>query len=73
MNEDKVWTAFCGTYNAIYDLFGEWDTFYANHGSGVTLPGLRAEWKEYVETVLVSMVRRTRGTFDSLEALSLLR
>lgn len=29
LNTAAVWDAFCGTYEAVYDLMGEFDTWYS--------------------------------------------
>jgi hypothetical protein len=64
MNHDEVWDAFCGTYEAIYDILGEWQDWWNANGSGYTPPNMQDEWKAYIETVLESLVRRGRASFD---------
>ncbi|KAH6867367.1 hypothetical protein B0T10DRAFT_572385 [Thelonectria olida] len=64
MNNPTIWAKFCDTYEAMYKLFGDFDTFYATQGSGVTIPSLQKEWKEYIEVVLTSMVLRSKTAFE---------
>ncbi|KAH7309224.1 hypothetical protein B0I35DRAFT_398631 [Stachybotrys elegans] len=64
LNHPEVWQAFCSVYEAIYDLLGNWDDWWDANGSGFTPPSLQAEWRDYMETVLTSLVRRSRSTFD---------
>lgn len=64
MNEDPVWEAFCGTYEAIHKLLGRWDDWWVKNGSGVTIPSLQDEWREYIESVLTSLVNRSKASFD---------
>ncbi|RSL51633.1 hypothetical protein CEP51_015172 [Fusarium floridanum] len=64
MNDPIIWKKFCDTYEALYELFGEFDTFYAQQGSGFTIPSLQKEWKEFIEVVLTSMVSRSKTAFE---------
>ncbi|CAM1509829.1 Fc.00g001640.m01.CDS01 [Cosmosporella sp. VM-42] len=66
LDDKEVWEAFCGTYEAIYDLFGDFDTWYATNSGAQTIPSLQEEWKDYIREVLDSLVRRSRATFDTL-------
>ncbi|KAF6785553.1 chitinase [Colletotrichum sojae] len=68
INNIAVWQKFCATYEGIYDLLGEFDTWYSRNGLGVTIPNLQAEWRACFETVLRSMVLRTRDTYNSQRA-----
>ncbi|KAH7120620.1 hypothetical protein EDB81DRAFT_666993 [Dactylonectria macrodidyma] len=63
LNDPTVWAKFCDTYEALYDLFGEFDDYYVAQGSGVTIPSLQEEWKKFIEVVLASMVNRSRIAF----------
>ncbi|GJC77302.1 hypothetical protein ColLi_00140 [Colletotrichum liriopes] len=49
---------------------GDFDTWYSQNGQ-VSMPNLQAEWKDYMETVLSSMVLRTRATYDVRRAIAL--
>jgi hypothetical protein len=72
LNDDDVWDAFCGTYEGIYDLLGRFDTWYSTYsGNSAALPLLQDEWREYIETVLSSLVSRSRTTFDAQYAIAL--
>lgn len=62
LNTKEIWEKFCGTYEAIYDLLGDFDTWYAQNGAGLTIPSLQKEWKNYNREVLDSLVRRSRAT-----------
>lgn len=64
LDNDEVWDAFCGTYEAIYDHFGTFDTWYAKNRKGDTDIALQLEWKNYIREVLDSLVSRSRSTFD---------
>lgn len=64
LNNQDVWNSFCGSYEAIYNLLGDFDTWYANNGAAVAIPNLQNEWKQYIRDTLDSMVRRSRATFD---------
>ncbi|KAJ8128780.1 hypothetical protein O1611_g4852 [Lasiodiplodia mahajangana] len=64
LNNPTVFDAFCGTYEAIYDLLGDFDTWWVNNGQGLTIPSLQREWKDYIRTVLDSLVNRSRATFE---------
>lgn len=68
LNTQEVWDKFCGTYEAIYDLLGDFDTWYSQNGQGVAIPNLQDEWKEYIRVSLDSLVRRSRATFDYMLA-----
>ena len=61
LNVQEVWDAFCGTYEAIYDRLGLFDSWYARNGGNLKL---QDEWKSYIRVTLDSMVRRSRATFD---------
>ena len=61
MNEPDVWSKFCATYEAIYDLLGQWQTYYNNKPNaplpqGLNLPDLQDEWKTYINTALDQIV-----------------
>ncbi|ROT38193.1 hypothetical protein SODALDRAFT_312748 [Sodiomyces alkalinus F11] len=64
LNQQSVWDAFCATYEAIYELLDDFDVWYSQNGQGIAIPPLQDEWKEYIEVVLRSLVRRSRATFD---------
>ncbi|POS72695.1 chitinase [Diaporthe helianthi] len=64
LNTQQVWDGFCGSYEALYDLLGRFDTWYASNGAAVAIPNLQDEWKQYIRVVLDSMVRRSKATFD---------
>lgn len=55
---------YCGTYENIHTALGHFDNWYAQSGNTVTIPNLQNEWKLYIETVLKSMVQRSRTSFD---------
>lgn len=63
LNTQSVWNAFCGTYEAVYDHLGDFDTWYAANGAAFAIPNLQDEWKNYVRVALDSMVLRSRATF----------
>ena len=63
LNNAIVWNAFCGTYEAVHAHLGDFDTWYAANGQGVTIPRLQDEWRTYVRVALDSMVLRSRATF----------
>ncbi|RBA18191.1 chitinase [Fusarium proliferatum] len=60
LNNQQVWDKYCAVYEAIYDHMGDFDTWYATNGAGVTIPNLQKEWKDYNRILLDSMVRRMR-------------
>jgi hypothetical protein len=62
LNTKEIFDKFCGTYEALYDLLGEFDDWYTQNGSGLTIPSLQKEWKDYNREVLDSAVRRSRAT-----------
>lgn len=67
MNSAEVWAAFCGTYEAISTLLESFDDLYKDTEeaeSGIAIPSLQAEWRDYMETVLTSLVKRTRKSYD---------
>ncbi|KAI8659036.1 Chitinase [Fusarium keratoplasticum] len=64
MNDPIIWKKFCDTYEALYELFGTFDTFYAQQGSGLTIPSLQKEWKEFIEVGLTSLVARSKASFE---------
>ncbi|KAH6953855.1 hypothetical protein BKA56DRAFT_625507 [Ilyonectria sp. MPI-CAGE-AT-0026] len=64
LNDPTVWARFCATYEALYDLFGDFDTFYATQTTGATVPSLQDEWKEFIEVVLTSLVNRSKAAFE---------
>ncbi|KAL2683336.1 hypothetical protein Neosp_007806 [[Neocosmospora] mangrovei] len=65
MNDPIIWKKFCDTYEALYELFGTFDTFYAQQqGAGLTIPSLQKEWKEFMEVVLTSLVARSKASFE---------
>lgn len=66
LNVQTVWDSFCGTYEAIYDLLGDFDTWYAQNGAAFAIPSLQDEWKEFIRVTLDSMVLRSRATFDTM-------
>jgi chitinase len=63
LNTQSVWNAFCGTYEAVYDHLGDFDTWHAANGAAFAIPNLQDEWKSYVRVALDSMVLRSRATF----------
>lgn len=63
LNHPKIWSKFCNTYEALWELFGEFDDFYVDEGQGLTIPSLQEEWKKYMEVVLSSLVKRTQRSF----------
>lgn len=61
LNHKEVWPKYCAVYEAIYDHFGDFDTWYSTqNGAAVTIPSLQKEWKEYNRVLLDSIVRRAR-------------
>lgn len=72
LNEESVWEAFCETYEAIYYLMGSFDNHH-HHSGTAGVPQLKKEWKEYIEVVLRSLVRRSLATFDKLRAIAMAR
>lgn len=69
LNNPDVWSSFCGTYDASYDLLGEWDDWWSQNGSNFpppnfAVPSMQEEWKNYIETVLKSLITRSLATFD---------
>ncbi|KAF5626368.1 glycosyl hydrolase family 18 [Fusarium tjaetaba] len=60
LNNQEVWDKYCAVYEAIYDHMGDFDTWYATNGAGVTIPNLQKEWKDYNRILLDSIVRRMR-------------
>lgn len=64
MNDATVWSIFCNTYEALYELLGEFDSWYAQNGAAVAIPSLQDEWKEFTQAVLQSMVRNANFSFD---------
>ncbi|KAH6974060.1 hypothetical protein EDB80DRAFT_869397 [Ilyonectria destructans] len=43
---------------------GKFEAFYATQGSGVAIPSLPEEWKEFMEIALTSMVHLTKAAFE---------
>ncbi|KAJ4386833.1 hypothetical protein N0V93_009731 [Gnomoniopsis smithogilvyi] len=78
LNTQAVWDSFCGSYEAIYDLMGDFDTWYAANGAFIQshgvigVPSLQSEWKTYIRTSLDSMVRRSRSTYDTMAVTGIL-
>jgi hypothetical protein len=73
MNEQQVWDKFCATYEAIYALFGQWQTYYNNNPNaplpqGLNLPNLQDEWKLYINTALDLIVANGKSTFSQMHA-----
>jgi chitinase len=64
MNHADIWKKFCDTYEALWEQMGNFDTFYATRSAAPAIPSLQDEWKEFIETVLTSMVHNTRTTFQ---------
>lgn len=64
LKSPDIWSMFCDTYEALYKLMGDFDTFYARSANGLAIPSLQDEWKEYIEVVLSSMVSRSRAPFQ---------
>jgi hypothetical protein len=58
LNSPKVWNKFCATYEAIYDLLGEFDQHHQQLGN--TIVPLQDEWPKYIRTVLNSMSSRSK-------------
>lgn len=58
VNAPKVWSKFCDTYEAIYDLLGEFDQYHKKLGN--TIVPLQDEWPKYIRTVLNSMSSRSK-------------
>ncbi|KFY47830.1 hypothetical protein V496_10420 [Pseudogymnoascus sp. VKM F-4515 (FW-2607)] len=68
LRDPTIWGMFCATYEGIYNKMGEFDQWYALN-VGVASFNLQAEWKDYMQIVLDSMVRRLRaslGTYLSM-------
>lgn len=66
LNDQTVWGAFCDTYEAIHLVLGQFDIWYSDieePSGGIAVPSLQAEWKKYIETVLTSLVKRTRSSY----------
>lgn len=59
INNPKVWPKFCATFEAIYELMGEFDTYHA--GQGHNLHSLQSEWPKYIRTVLNSISNRSKA------------
>ncbi|KAJ6001245.1 hypothetical protein N7522_006472 [Penicillium canescens] len=75
MNEPVVWSKFCATYEAIYDLLGQWQTYYNNNPNaplpqGLNLPDLQDEWKTYINTALDQIVSNGKSTFNQMHTWS---
>jgi hypothetical protein len=73
MNEQVVWDKFCATYEAIYTLLGQWQTYYNNNPNaplpqGLNLPNLQDEWKLYINTALDLIVANGKSTFSQMHA-----
>ncbi|KAK6215153.1 chitinase [Colletotrichum tabaci] len=71
VNNIAVWQKFCATYEAVYMSLSDFDTWYSQNGQGVTIPNLQREWKSYIQTILSSMVLRSRATYESQRAQAL--
>lgn len=66
LNDGAVWKKSCDTYEALYELFSDFDTYYSGlTGFGFTPPPLQQEWKEFIEVVLTSMVERSKATLQN--------
>ncbi|KZN93935.1 hypothetical protein EN45_041220 [Penicillium chrysogenum] len=75
MNEQVVWDKFCATYEAIYTLLGQWQTYYNNNPNaplpqGLNLPNLQDEWQAYINTALDLIVSNGKSTFNQMHAWS---
>ncbi|KAJ5175398.1 uncharacterized protein N7482_001275 [Penicillium canariense] len=57
LNNPKVWQNFCATFEAVYDLLGEFDDYHAQQGTG--LPAIQPEWPKYIRTTLKSISNRS--------------
>lgn len=57
LNHPKVWPKFCATFEAVYDLLGEFDDYHAQQGTG--LPPIQPEWPKYIRTTLKSISYRS--------------
>ena len=66
LNQPSVWAKFCATYEGIYDRLGEFDTAYSQHGNGIAIPSLQAEWREFIRVQLDSIVLHSRKQYDSM-------
>lgn len=64
LDQQTVWDSFCGTYEAIYDLMGQFDSWYDLNRNGAIQISLQSEWKTYIRTALDSVVLRGREMFD---------
>ncbi|KAH8661190.1 hypothetical protein BGZ61DRAFT_296210, partial [Ilyonectria robusta] len=60
LNDPTVWKKLCDTYEALYTYFADFDTFNASRGSGVTIPPLQDECKEFLEVALTSVLHRPK-------------
>ncbi|CAG8092001.1 unnamed protein product [Penicillium salamii] len=66
LNSPKVWNKFCATYEAIYDLMGEFDDYHKQKGN--TIVSLQDEWPKYIRTVLDSMSSRSKTAMVAYSA-----
>ncbi|KAH0499712.1 hypothetical protein TgHK011_006887 [Trichoderma gracile] len=64
MNNAIIWTKFCDTYEALYELLGKFDTWYAARGAGVAIPSLQDEWRVFTRAVLHSMGLNAQRSLD---------
>lgn len=66
LSNPDVWSKFCTTYEALYELFSKFDDWYVAYGYAVTVPSLQAEWKDYISVALDSAALVTQAHFDEL-------
>lgn len=69
MNNPIIWGKFCDTYEALYNRFGDFDSWYARNGGSIAISPLQGEWQAYMRVVLDTTVNNSRGAFDILYAL----
>jgi hypothetical protein len=58
MNTPTVWSAFCATHDAIYDIMAAWD---AAHATRQPPPELAEEWKRHVKNELLSVKTKAKA------------
>ncbi|KAH7114880.1 hypothetical protein EDB81DRAFT_892968 [Dactylonectria macrodidyma] len=64
LNDPTVWKKFCHTFEPLWVRVGKFAAIYATQGSGVAIPSLPEEWKEFIEIALTSMVHLTKAAFE---------
>nr|WOD46715.1 hypothetical protein [Trichoderma atroviride] len=69
MNNPMVWDMFCDTYEALYDRFEDFDSWYARNGGALAIPSLQNEWRAFIRAMLDSIVANSRTEFDKLYTL----